>query len=161
MAPPTDPLDPQPTPSKQPGSRQAMLVLVIAFLLVFLGWRTLGRPTDRVAWAQDVQAVMAQAQTQNKPVLMSFTADWCGPCQQLKARAFSRPEVAETISRLVLPLKIDLTTPSAAGAELCQRYQIEGTPTLLLLAPDGSEISRRVGVIDPDELVDWLTQPRG
>jgi len=161
MAPPTDPLDPQPPPGKRLGNRQAMMVLVAAFLVVFFSWRTLIRTGDRVAWAQDVQIVLAEAKTQNKPVLMSFTADWCAPCRELESRTFSRPEVAEKIHLLTLALKVDLTAPDPATDALCRRYQVDGTPTLLLLAPDGREIGRKVGVIDSDELLAWLTQTKG
>ncbi|MCC7203637.1 MAG: thioredoxin family protein [Phycisphaeraceae bacterium] len=169
MASSTDPLDtpsppdrgPRPGTDKRLSDRQALIILAFAFLIVFLGWRTLGRAKDHVAWAQDVQAVMDQARATNKPVLMNFTADWCAACQELKARIFSRRDVAEQISQLALPLKVDLTTPTPATDDLCRRYQILATPTLLLLAPDGREISRRVGVIDSADLIDWLAQSRG
>jgi thioredoxin 1 len=87
-----------------------------------------------------------------KPVLAFATADWCGPCQNLKKNALSDSEVANWIKTNTHAVYLDGTSglPSEAGS-----LNIEGFPTLIMLK-SGKEVSRTVGVVPKDQLLSWL-----
>jgi len=80
-----------------------------------------------------------------KPVLIDFHANWCGPC---KALAPIIKEVAQEISEKVRIIKIDVDK----NQEIAQRYQVRGVPTLVLFK-DGEIIWRESGVKSKHQII--------
>ncbi|MBL7857282.1 MAG: thioredoxin [Cyclobacteriaceae bacterium] len=74
-----------------------------------------------------------------KPVLVDFSAEWCGPCKMM---APIIDDVAKDLGQDVRILKVDVDrNPKAATA-----YQIQGVPTLILFK-DGKVLWRQSGVV--------------
>ena len=50
--------------------------------------------TDGIAWYEgDVRAAFTYARAGKKPVFVYWGAEWCPPCQQVKATLFRRREI--------------------------------------------------------------------
>lgn len=95
---------------------------------------------SRAPWHQGtVEAAMAAAKQQGKPIFLYWGAVWCPPCNAIKAAVFSKPEFAGAMTKFVsVYLDGDTERAQAWGDKL----SVSGYPTLLFLAPDGREISR-------------------
>ena len=59
------------------------------------------------------------------PVVVDFTAVWCGPCKMLEPIL---KELAETWEGKVRVVKLDIDN----NAETAMKYQVMGVPTLML-----------------------------
>lgn len=79
----------------------------------------------------------------DKPVLVDFYADWCGPCKMLSPIV---DEVAKEISEVkVVKVNVD------EAQNIAMQYQVMSIPTLVVIK-EGKEVKRSVGLIDKSEI---------
>lgn len=99
-----------------------------------------------IAWFNgDVDAAFKSAQASNKPVLLYWGAQWCPPCKQLKSAVFSRPDFIEK-SKLFVAVYLDGDLPDAQ--KWGDVFRVTGYPTVVVLKPDRTEITRIAGNMD-------------
>lgn len=85
-----------------------------------------------------------------KPVLVDFTATWCGPCKMMTPILTDvKKEVGETAA--IIKVDVD-KNPSTAGA-----YQVQSVPTLIIFK-NGKQVWRQGGVVQKAMLVQLLKQ---
>jgi len=84
----------------------------------------------------------------DKPVLVDFTASWCGPCQQL---APILEELADEQADRFSVVKIDVD----ANPATTRRYDVMSMPTLILFK-DGEPERRLVGARGKHNLLEHL-----
>ena len=99
-----------------------------------------------IAWFNgDVDAAFGAAKSSNKPVLLYWGAQWCPPCKQLKSAVFNRPDFIEK-SKLFVAVYLDGDLPDAQ--KWGDVFRVTGYPTVLVLKPDRTEITRVAGNMD-------------
>ncbi len=102
---------------------------------------------DRIPWTSDLDAALARAKSENKPVMIDFVADWCGPCKSMDASAFSNAGVIRK-AQAFIPVRIDIDKQKAVAAKydgLARAYGGAGIPNILFLSSNGTKIKQIIG----------------
>lgn len=85
----------------------------------------------------------------DKPVLVDFWAEWCGPCKQL---APTVQEIANENSSLTV-CKMDVD----ANRDTAVKYGIRSIPTLMLFK-DGEAVGTEIGALTKQQLQEFINQ---
>jgi len=97
-------------------------------------------------WAQEKENIIPENYLKDpgKPVLVMFTASWCGPCQLLKADIFPHPDVKPLLKKMNL-LMMDVDTAEGKKYQNAFGCGQKGIPYLVLLDKDQRVIAERGG----------------
>lgn len=109
-------------------------------------------------WITDYKRAQEEAKASHKLLLLNFTgSDWCGYCIQLDRAILSQPLFKDYADKNLVLAEIDFPRRKPQSievrkqnAELAERYQIEGFPTLVLLNGDGKTLWRYDGLYTGD-----------
>ncbi|RZS99677.1 thioredoxin [Aquimarina brevivitae] len=84
----------------------------------------------------------------DKPVLVDFYADWCGPCKML---APILKEVKDDLGNQIKIIKVDVDK----NQDLAGKFQVRGVPTMLLFK-NGKQLWRQSGVLQKQQIVEVI-----
>lgn len=89
----------------------------------------------------------------NKPVLVDFFAEWCGPCKMM---APILKEAKDKLGDAVTIIKVDVDR----NREAAQQFNIQGVPTLILFK--NAQVKwRQSGVVPVNTLLQAIHQYAG
>src|SRR3954462_11643105 len=86
----------------------------------------------------------------DKPVLVDFWAEWCGPCRMI---APALEEIGRDLGDKVTIAKLNIDDNPDAPA----RYGVRGIPTMILFK-DGQPAATKVGAAPKTQIQGWLEQ---
>ena len=84
----------------------------------------------------------------DKPVIVDFWAEWCGPCKQI---APALDDLASDLGDKVTVAKVNIDE----NPQTPQKYNVRGIPTLILFK-DGQPASTKVGSLPKSKLYEWV-----
>lgn len=123
-------------------------------LLGILGTGDVALTDETNPWRTDFTQAVAEAQRIGRPLLLHFSAEWCGPCQRMQREVLNAPVVLRQIGQRFVAVRID----SDAHPELVKRFAIHALPSDLFVAPDGRVLARQEGYQNRDVYVARLAR---
>ncbi|MBN1360503.1 MAG: thioredoxin family protein [Sedimentisphaerales bacterium] len=142
-----------------PAGKKWTVRLIALAIALGAGWWLLPAPPEvSIDWREYGRTAVRAATEAGRPVLLKFTADWCGNCKVVERDVFRDREVADLIeTRNVLPIKADTTLHDyPATIALKEVYGEAGNvPVTIVVLPDGTRRTLR-GIFDKNELIDII-----
>ena len=89
----------------------------------------------------------------DKPVLVDFWAEWCGPCKMIGP---SLEELSEELGEKVTIAKLNIDDNPDAPS----KYGVRGIPTMILFK-DGQPAATKVGAEPKSRIQAWLENALG
>ena len=113
----------------------------------------------------DLDAALAQAKAQNKPLLINFTGNACTNCRLMENNVLPSPEVTRVLGDFVaVELITDGEDAKSRGfsAYQQQKFGTVALPLYAVVAPDGQIKGQLAGLErDPTKFADFLRQSQG
>lgn len=129
--------------------RSRRLLLALGALVAFASGAALAREGDSrgtgdapwpvVRSVGDLQRTLAR-RPEGRPIVLEFTADWCGACRALEATVFRSPAVAQALRDEAHGVRVDLTDTGDEAMAVAARFGVKVLPAIRFLDATGSEI---------------------
>src|ERR1700709_1376687 len=104
-----------------------------------------GEPVKWSEWGDDL---FTRAAAEQRFVILDLEAVWCHWCHVMEKTTYANAQVQELLASKYLPVRVD----QDANPDLASRYGDWGWPATIVFGPDGTEIAKIRGYIEPERM---------
>ena len=108
--------------------------------------------SETIQWHHDMKSALADAEKSQKPLLVKFTASWCGFCKKMVRETFSDQQIAEHVRCCYVPVSID----ADKYPELKKAMGVKFLPTTVVLTKDFQVEKSAPGFLDVQDFARFL-----
>jgi len=112
------------------------------FGLLFL---TISLFADNLIWTHNMAEAVKFSKDTNKPIMMMYTASWCGECDKMKNKVFKDKKVNKYLKDNFVLLTYDV---EADMESLPDGFSFRGVPTFFFINSDKKLIKKVEGSCD-------------
>jgi thiol:disulfide interchange protein DsbD len=118
-----------------------------------------GDEWQTVTQVNELNRILSESKSAEKPVLVDWYADWCISCKVIEHEILPDPKIVRQLKGFRL-IRFDMTDSSPEQRALLDRYKLFGPPALLFFGKDGNELTnaRVVGEIDVEGFSERLSR---
>ncbi len=123
-----------------------MIRILLSFFLLVICFSISAGENPVTIFYNDHDVAIEIAQSENKPLLIVFSADWCAYCDKLKSEI-----IADNHANNFVICIIDYDT----NKTLVRKYKVKSLPTSIILK-NKTEVNRKIGYKNKQDYINWL-----
>jgi uncharacterized protein YyaL (SSP411 family) len=104
--------------------------------------------SEPIKWSGWNDELFSRATAEKRFVILDLEAVWCHWCHVMEKTTYADPEVNELLASKYIPVRVD----QDANPDLSSRYGDWGWPATIVFGPDGTEIAKIRGYIEPSRM---------
>jgi thioredoxin-related protein len=112
------------------------------------GWAAVSRPNGKaIGWQSDIIAAHKVSLKEGRPLLVVFSADWCGYCKKLEKETFLERQTVEYINSKFVPVRLDFD----AQRRIADILEVKSLPTTVILNSEADLLGTIVGYVKTEQ----------
>lgn len=99
-----------------------------------------------IRWQTDLPAAHKKAVAEGKPLLIVFSAEWCGYCKKMERSTLVDAKVSALVQERFVAVHLDMDKhPRVAEA-----LEVRALPSSVILSPEADLLGRSVGFVEAE-----------
>lgn len=140
-------------------NRRSALILTLALAGIFVARNSFAAghdfPKGSPNFETKYKAALAEGKKSGKPILLVFSASWCGPCQANKKDVYPSDAVKPYHDKFVWAY---LDADEKANQKPMEEYGATGIPHIQFLDKHGKAIDKMIGGSNPEDFAKKLEE---